>query len=77
MLDLAQQIPDSATQKFVLGPPYAENPPMATTGGVWILRLNMKVVKAWSVRIFGPDSAWYVAPKPGASGKPSPSPSAP
>ena len=33
----------------------------------------MRVVKAWSVRTFGPDSAWYVAPKPGASGKPSPS----
>jgi LCP family protein required for cell wall assembly len=77
MLDLAQQIPDSAIQKFVLGPPYAENPPMATTGGVWILRLNMDVVKAWSVRVFGPDSAWYVAPSPGPSGQPSPSPSAP
>jgi LCP family protein required for cell wall assembly len=77
MLDLAQQIPDSAIQKFVLGPPYADNPPLATTGGVWILRLNMKVVKAWSVRVFGPDSAWYVAPSPGPSGQPSRSPSAP
>lgn len=71
MLDLAQQVPDSAIQKFVLGPPYAESPPMSTTGGVWLLQPNMAKIKAWSVREFGPDSAFYVAPKP----TPTPSPS--
>ncbi len=72
MVGLAQEIPDSAVQKFVLGPPYATNPPMATTGGVWILRLNMKLVKAWSVSTFGPDSAYFVAPAATPSGLASP-----
>jgi hypothetical protein len=71
MLDLAQQIPDSAIQKFVLGPPYAKSPRTSTSGGVFILRLDMKVVKAWSVRVFGPDSTYYVRSSPDPSGQPS------
>lgn len=68
MLDLAQQIPDSAISKFVLGPPYSVHPAQSATGGVWLLRADMKAFKAWSVKQFGPDSAYYVAPKPTPSG---------
>lgn len=73
MLDLAQQIPNAAIQKFVLGPPYAVSPPLSTTGGVWLLRPDMKAIKAWSVRMFGADSAYYDAPSP----RPTPSPGSP
>jgi hypothetical protein len=58
MVSFAQQTPDSSVQKFVLGPPYAVSPPLSTTGGVWILRLNMAVIRDWSIRVFGPDSAY-------------------
>lgn len=73
MVALAQDIPDAAISKFVLGPPYATNPPLSQTGGVWLLRPNMQKIKAWSVKTFGPDSAYYVAPtgSPGASASPS------
>ena len=67
MLSLAQQIPNTAIQKVVLGPPYAVNPPMSTTGGEWILRLDMAAVSAWSIEAFGPDSAYAPAPSPLAS----------
>ncbi len=70
MMDLAQQIPDSAIQKFVLGPPYAETPPLSTTGGVWLLRPNMTVIKKWSATTFGADSVYYVAPTPSPQSSP-------
>jgi LCP family protein required for cell wall assembly len=74
MMDLAQQVPDAAIKKYVLGPPFAVNPPTSTTGGIWILQLDMKVIRAWSVRVFGADSAYYVAPSPAPSGQRSQSP---
>ena len=40
---------------------------MSTTGGVWLLRLDMAIVKAWSVKVFGTESAYYVAPAPSPS----------
>lgn len=70
MVTLAQEIPDASVDKYVLGPPYARNPPLSATGGVWLLRLDMKVVKAWSVRVFGTDSAYYIAPTASPSGQP-------
>lgn len=73
MVALAQQIPDAAIQKFVLGPPYATNPPTSQTGGVYILRPELSVIRAWSVRVFGVDSAFYVAPSAAPSARPSPS----
>jgi LCP family protein required for cell wall assembly len=69
MVALAQAIPNSAITQVVLGPPFATNPPLSQTGGVWLLRPDLAKIRAWSVRTFGSDSAFYVAPAP----RPSPS----
>lgn len=67
MVQLSQDIPDSAITKIVLGPPFATNPPMSETGGVWLLRPVMAKIKAWSIKTFGSDSAYYVAKTPSPS----------
>ncbi len=61
MVQVSQDIPDTAITKIVLGPPFATNPPMSETGGVWLLRPVMAKIEAWSVMVFGADSAYYVA----------------
>jgi LCP family protein required for cell wall assembly len=68
MLELAKRVDDSATKKYVLGPPYSTHPPDSTTGGTYILLLNEAKVRALSVQLFGPDSAFWTAP-----GSPAPS----
>jgi polyisoprenyl-teichoic acid--peptidoglycan teichoic acid transferase len=64
MVALAQEMPNSAITQVVLGPPFATNPPLSQTGGVWILQPNLPKIRAWSVATFGSDSAFYVAPAP-------------
>ncbi|MGZ6328559.1 MAG: LCP family protein [Candidatus Limnocylindrales bacterium] len=61
MVALARTITDTGIQRFVLGPPYAFHPPNNQTGGVYTLQLNMDKIKALSIRLFGPDSAYYQA----------------
>lgn len=59
LLALSRQINDSDVTRKVLGPPYAIHPPTNTTGGTYILRLQMDKLKELSVAIFGRDSAYY------------------
>jgi LCP family protein required for cell wall assembly len=60
MVGLAQQIPDTSIRTFVLGPPYAVSPP--TAGPIFFLRPDMAKIRDWSIRVFGPDSAYSAAP---------------
>jgi polyisoprenyl-teichoic acid--peptidoglycan teichoic acid transferase len=62
MIDIGKALPNSAIQKFVLGPPYNYHPDSSTTGGVWTSRLYMDKVAALSVQLFGADSAYYTPP---------------
>lgn len=65
MLELAQEVPDDAIQRFVLGPrTYAEQIPTSETGGIYQLRLKMDVLADLSVRLFGRDSAYATAAGP-------------
>lgn len=58
MLALTRAIPQGSITRYVLGPPYSVNPPMSTTGGSWILRLDMAKVAALSVDLFGAASRY-------------------
>jgi LCP family protein required for cell wall assembly len=71
MLKLAKGITRTDITQVVLSPPtYTVHPPTNTTGGTYILKLQMGALEALSVRLFGEDSAYYVAPPPGASSQP-------
>jgi LCP family protein required for cell wall assembly len=73
MLLLARQVDDAATRKVVLGPPYSIHPPTNTTGGTYILKLQLELVKALSIELYGEDSAfWTPGASPGASASPGP-----
>lgn len=67
-LELAGSIDEAAISRYVLGPPYAVHPPTNTTGGVYILKLDLDKVAALSVELFGTDSRYF-----GAVASPSPS----
>ncbi|MGH2466537.1 MAG: LCP family protein, partial [Candidatus Limnocylindrales bacterium] len=58
MLTIAKDVNDAAIVRKVLGPPYATNPPLNTTGGTYILRLDMKKLEALSIKLFGTDSRY-------------------
>jgi polyisoprenyl-teichoic acid--peptidoglycan teichoic acid transferase len=74
MLVLARKIDDAATRRVVLGPPYSKHPPTNTTGGTYILQLNMNRVQRLSVDLYGADSAYWTA---SAASSPQASPSGP
>lgn len=57
-INLAQHVDTKNVKSFVLGPPYAVNPPASTTGGTYMLVPDMARIKAWSVKLFGSDSAY-------------------
>ena len=56
---MARGVDPSKVQRFVLGQPYATHPDMSTTGGIYILELNMDKIAKLSVTLFGPDSRYY------------------
>ena len=58
---LAGSIDEANISRYVLGPPYAVHPPTNTTGGTYILQLDLAKVAALSVELFGPDSQYYGA----------------
>lgn len=62
MVSMSQQIGSGDITQVVLGPPFAVNPPLSSTGGVWLLKPNLSVIHKWSALTFGPDSTFYVAP---------------
>lgn len=72
MLDIGRGTPEDKIQQFVLGPPYALHPPTETTGGIYILALDMKKIASLSIRLFGSDSAYSTpsAATPGSSAPP-------
>jgi LCP family protein required for cell wall assembly len=74
MLDLAGAIEDGSIVQRVLGPPYAIHPPTSTTGGVYILKLDLAKLAQLSVTLFGSDSRYYKATAGGAQPWASPSP---
>jgi len=61
-ITLARNVDTKSVQQFVLGPPYATSPPMSTTGGVYTLVLDMKLIMKLSIRLFGSDSRYYTGP---------------
>jgi len=66
-MELAGTIDEANISRYVLGPPYAVHPPTNTTGGIYILRLDLVKVAVLSVDLFGTDSRYFGA-------LPSPSP---
>ncbi len=73
MVDLAARVDDDAgIERVVLDAPYSNHPPTSSTGGTYILKLDMAKVQELSVSLFGKDSAYYVASAPGASSSGSP-----
>jgi LCP family protein required for cell wall assembly len=55
LLDLSHQIQPDSIQRFVLGPPYAINPP---GGGEYVLVPDMDRYAKWSIKTFGSASRY-------------------
>jgi LCP family protein required for cell wall assembly len=58
-LALAKEVGDEATQRYVLGPPYARTP--TTPGSTYVLLIDRDRIASLSTKVFGSDSA-YAAP---------------
>ena len=59
MLELATGLDDGAIRQVVLGPPYSVHPPTSSTGGIYILRLDMDKLAELSIKIFGKSSRYH------------------
>jgi polyisoprenyl-teichoic acid--peptidoglycan teichoic acid transferase len=61
MLEIASKVTDdNSVKRYVLGPPYAKNPPAGTPGGYQLVPDMDKIAKL-SVKLFGADSRYSVA----------------
>lgn len=60
LLLLAKQIPESGVTGYVLGPPYAKQPTPSTS--TYQLIIDEARFAALSIRLFGPESRYYVSP---------------
>jgi LCP family protein required for cell wall assembly len=69
MLEISQKVDEKNITRKVLNS-ITTRPPLSTTGGLYILKLDMKKLAKLSVDLFGEDSRYYVAP---AVTSPSPS----
>jgi LCP family protein required for cell wall assembly len=59
MLRLAQRTDDSNIERVVLQPPtYSIHPPTSSTGGSYILRLDLAAVARLSIELYGSDSTY-------------------
>lgn len=74
MLEISQKVDDKNITRKVLNAPYSNRPPLSTTGGLYILKLDMKRLAKLSVDLFGQDSRYYEPPVAGASPPPSVAP---
>ena len=74
MLEISQRVDDKNITRKVLNAPYSNRPPSSTTGGLYILKLDMKRLAKLSVDLFGQDSRYYEPPVAGASPSPSVAP---
>jgi polyisoprenyl-teichoic acid--peptidoglycan teichoic acid transferase len=74
MLTLADETPDSAITRTVLGPrTYATNPPASESGGLYILVPKMDAIAEFSIRVFGSDSRYATGGSaPGSASRPRP-----
>ncbi|HEX7950086.1 MAG TPA: LCP family protein [Candidatus Limnocylindrales bacterium] len=61
-LGLADAISSAKVQRYVLGPPYATHPPTESTGGTYILELDLTRLAVLSVQLFGRDSRYFQEP---------------
>lgn len=60
MLSMFQSLGVGSIRRVVLQPPtYTVHPPTNTTGGTYVLRLQMDAIRALSVELFGKDSAYW------------------
>jgi len=58
MLDIGKAVQnDDSVKRYVLGPPYAKNPPKGTPGGYQLI-LDMDRLAKLSIKLFGKDSAY-------------------
>ena len=64
MLEIAQRVDEDNITRKVLNAPYSSRPPLSTTGGIYILKLDMKRLAKLSVSLFGSDSRYYEPPAP-------------
>jgi LCP family protein required for cell wall assembly len=64
MVDLATKIDESTIKRVVLNAPYSNRPPTSSTGGIYILKLDMDRLAALSVELFGDDSRYATATTP-------------
>lgn len=65
MLNLAGGIDDGSIGHYVLKPPtYSFHPPTNTTGGTYILKINLDEVAKLSVALYGRDSRFYFEDRP-------------
>lgn len=65
MLELARGVDEGTVERFVLRPPtYSIHPPTNTTGGTYILRLQMDEVRKLSIQLFGIESDYWDAGPP-------------
>jgi LCP family protein required for cell wall assembly len=63
LLTIAKQIDSRAIDHYVLGPPYARNPPPDQSDGVYMLVPDMKRIMKLSVDLFGADSVYSASAK--------------
>ena len=74
MLALAERTQDVNIVRVVLQPPtYSVHPPTASTGGSYILRLDLAAVAKLSIELYGSDSTYQAVA--GSPGSPAPLPS--
>jgi polyisoprenyl-teichoic acid--peptidoglycan teichoic acid transferase len=74
MLEISQRVDDKNITRKVLNS-ISTRPPLSQTGGIYILKLDMKKTAKLSVDLFGQDSRYYVAPvAPSGSASPSAAP---
>ena len=72
MLEIARRVDDKNITRKVLNS-ITTRPPLSTTGGIYILKMDMKKLAKLSVDLFGEDSSYYVPPvATGASPSPAP-----
>ncbi len=58
-LELSNTVDESTIARYVLGPPYSVHPPTNSTGGIYILRMDLDKVAALSIELFGTDSRYF------------------
>ncbi len=61
MLEISRRVDDKNITRKVLNS-ITTRPPLSTTGGIYILKMDMKKLAKLSVDLFGEDSRYYVPP---------------